>query len=63
MMSFMNGGKFNALLEYMMMKTSYRISTMGRPDAWDTGMDHSTGRVVVLQENVPRSSECTASGI
>jgi len=63
MMSFMNGGKFNALLECMMMKTSYRISTMGRLDARDSGMDHSTGRVVVLQENVPRSSECAASGI
>ena len=63
MMSFMNGGKFNALLEYMMMKTSYRISMTGRLDAWDTGMDHSMGRVVVLQENVPRSSECAASGI
>jgi len=62
-MSFMNGGKFNALLEYMMMKTSYRISTTGRFDARDTGMDHSMGRVVVLQENVPRSSECAASGI
>ena len=63
MMSFMNGGKFNALLEYMMTKTSYRISTTGCLDVQDTGMDHSTGRVVVLQENVPRSSECTASGI